>query len=220
MCLLVSGSVLAFPDKEAASSPAPQILILGDSLSAGYGMKTEESWVALLGQRLIEKGFRYQIINASISGNTTGNGLLQLRSLLKIHQPEIILIELGGNDGLRGLSLTAMKNNLQAMIELAQAKKSRVILAGVRLPPNYGIKYTETFYNIYHQLAKQYQVDLIPFILEGIGDKPGLMQADGIHPTVQAQSRILDLTWPYIAPLLKRKTSEANYQFSTVSSTE
>jgi acyl-CoA thioesterase-1 len=220
MCLVLTTSIQAYPDKRTAQIDAPQILIVGDSLSAGYGMKTEESWVALLRQRLKEKSFSYQIINASISGNTTGNGLLQLKSLLKKYQPEIVLIELGGNDGLRGLSLTSIKDNLRKMIELAQSNNARVILAGIRLPPNYGLKYTQAFYEIFLQLAKHSQVDLIPFFLEGVGDNRNLMQADGIHPTAQAQPIILDVTWPYIEALLNKKETSSSPQPSTLSSTE
>lgn len=218
--IATTSSILANPDVDTTDSTTPRMLILGDSLSAGYGMKAEESWVALLGQRLKQKGFIFQIINASISGNTTGNGLRQLPPLLSQYQPDITLIELGGNDGLRGLSLQAMKSNLQSMVDMAKSNNSRVILAGVKLPPNYGKQYTENFYNIYQQIARQNKIDLIPFILEGVGDKSEYMQADGIHPTALAQAKILNVVWPHVISIIRTTNTRSVTQPSALTSTE
>lgn len=182
----------------------PLILVLGDSLSSGYGIDADKSWVSLLGQRLMEKSFRYQLINASISGNTTINGLNQLGALLQQYKPDIVIIELGGNDGLRGLSLQSMQRNLSEMISLSHQSNARVALAGIKIPPNYGKRYTEAFYNVYTQLAKQHSVTLIPFLLDDVGDNSQLMQSDGLHPTAKAQIIILENVWPYLLELLKK----------------
>lgn len=186
----------------AASSPSPVILVVGDSLSAAYGIDPEQGWVSLLGQRLRQKGFPHRVVNASISGDTTLNGVSRLRAALDKYQPALVIIELGGNDGLRGLSLQQMRTNLARMIELAQQQRARVLLVGMRIPPNYGRPYTEAFYGIYRELAEKYQTGLVPFLLDGIGGRDELMQADGIHPTAAAQPLMLDNLWPHLQPRL------------------
>ncbi len=179
------------------------ILVVGDSLSAAYGIDPDKGWVSLLGQRIQQKSFPYRVVNASVSGDTTQNGLLRLPSSLEKHQPDVVIIELGGNDGLRGLSLKAMKYNLAQMIELARQKGAQVVLVGIRIPPNYGKRYTDAFYNVYVNLAQSYDAVLIPFLLDSVGDREHLMQADGIHPTVEAQPIMLDNVWSHLRSVLK-----------------
>lgn len=191
-------------DDRITTEQKPLILVLGDSLSSGYGIDADKSWVSLLGQRLMEKSFCYQLINASISGNTTINGLNQLGALLQQYKPDIVIIELGGNDGLRGLSLQSMQRNLSEMITLSHQSNARVALAGIKIPPNYGKRYTEAFYNVYTQLAKQHGVTFIPFLLDAVGDNSQLMQADGLHPTAVAQAIILENVWPYLLGLIEK----------------
>jgi acyl-CoA thioesterase-1 len=187
----------------AGSALATTILIVGDSLSAAYGMPVEQGWVALLQQRLARECPACRVINASISGDTTATARARLPQALAGHQPDIILLELGGNDGLRGLSLQAMQQNLAAMIETATASGARVLLLGVRLPPNYGPLYTEKFHAVYRQLTDEYAVALVPSIVDGVGTRPELMQADGIHPNAQAQPYIADRIWKQLQPLLQ-----------------
>jgi len=178
--------------------------VLGDSLSSGYGIRPDQGWVSLLGQRLIDKSFRYQLINSSISGNTTIDGLNRIQGLLKQYQPEIVVIELGGNDGLRGLSLKAMQQNLSAMIKLSEKAGARVVLTGIKIPPNYGKRYTDAFYNVYLQLVEQYSLTFIPFLLDRVGGNGTLMQQDGLHPTAEAQTIILENAWPHLLEVLKK----------------
>jgi acyl-CoA thioesterase-1 len=181
---------------------ARTLLVVGDSLSAAYGMDVNAGWVALLGQRLEREKLDYQVVNASTSGDTTANGLTRLPGLLAEHKPEIVLIELGGNDGLRGLSLAQMKHNITAMVKKAKFAKARVLLVGMQLPPNYGKSYTERFQRIYREIADEQRVALAPFILDGIAKNRNLMQPDGIHAAVQAQQKMLDNVWPPLRPLL------------------
>jgi acyl-CoA thioesterase-1 len=181
---------------------ARTLLVVGDSLSAAYGMDVNSGWVALLGQRLVREKLDYQVVNASISGDTTANGLTRLPSLLAEHKPEIVLIELGGNDGLRGLSLAQMKHNITAMVKKAKSIQARVLLAGMQLPPNYGKNYTERFRRIYREIAVEQKVALAPFILDGIATNPEMMQPDGIHAAARAQQKILENVWPPLRPLL------------------
>lgn len=185
-----------------AISKQPVILVIGDSLSSGYGIDPEKSWVSLLRHRLKQNSFPHQLVNASISGDTTGNGLKRLPGLLTEYQPDFVIIELGGNDGLRGLSLSTMKSNLAAIINLSQKARAKVLLTGIRIPPNYGKTYTRAFYAIYPSLADQFKIPLIPFLLANVGDQVQLMQNDGIHPTAAAQPMILDTVWPYIKALI------------------
>lgn len=180
------------------------ILIIGDSISSAYGIERGEGWVSLLSQRLQQQGYPYHVINASISGDTTQNGLYRLPAALEKYSPSIVVLELGGNDGLRGLSLKEMRSNLVKMIEHAQRHKAVVVLIGMRIPPNYGKRYTDAFYDVYVELAEQYNLAFVPFLLESIGGNDGLMQADGLHPAQQAQPIIMNNVWPHLQPLLVR----------------
>ncbi len=196
--LLLSSSLHAVN----ANSNIKTILVLGDSLSAAYGINIDYGWVSLLQNRLTQEKQPYRVINASISGDTSIGGLNRLPLLLNQYQPEIVIVELGGNDGLRGLPVKTLKHNLQKIIELSLENNSQVILAGIKIPPNYGMRYTEMFYQVYTQLENEYPIVLIPFLLDGIGDNVELMQADGLHPTKQAQSTILEIVWKKLNPLL------------------
>lgn len=181
------------------------ILILGDSLSAAYGMELGESWPSLLQHRLTEDGHAYRVFNSSIVGDTTEGGLSRLPRLLAGQRPAIVIIELGGNDGLRGLPLEVTRNNLQSMIAQSQATGARIVLAGMRLPPNYGQTYTARFSAMFHSLAADSKVSFIPFLLDGIALDPSLMQLDGVHPTAQAQPLLLHNVWPALEPLLQQR---------------
>ena len=199
--LLLMSSALS-PLLTAATMPEKNLLIVGDSISAAYGISPEKGWVSLLSNKITQSKKPYQVINASISGDTTANGLNRFKPLLEKYKPAVVIIELGGNDGLRGLSIKQMKNNLKKMIELSQKNKARIILAGMKIPPNYGKRYTEAFYQVYQDLSKIYNLELIPFLLDGIGNKPELMQADGIHPTDEAQPYIMKQIWEKLERLL------------------
>jgi len=186
----------------AAGSPRPVILVVGDSLSAAYQINPDQGWVNLLQQRLDQQGMDYQVINASISGDTTLGGLSRLPAALKRHTPEIVIIELGANDGLRGLPIIDMQENLAQMIRLSEAASARVLLLGMQLPPNYGPTYTRSFYECFQTLARTYHVGLVPFFLSGVAEQRSLMQDDNLHPTAQAQPLLLDNVWPLLQPLL------------------
>ena len=195
------------------SSPlmaAPAIVILGDSLSAAYGMEINQSWPSLLQQRLTENGYAYRVFNSSIAGDTTQGGAARLPRLLDRNQPDIVILELGGNDGLRGLPIEVTGKNLSTMIEQSQSAGASVILSEMRIPPNYGRTYTEKFNTMYTTLAQQYGVSLLPFLLDDIALEPGLMQADGIHPTARAQPLILDKVWLQLEPLLNQPLKVKN----------
>lgn len=190
----------------AATAATPVILVLGDSLSAEYGLKRGSGWVALLEKRLGEEKLAARVVNASISGDTTSGGRSRLPALLTQHKPSHVIIELGGNDALRGLPLQMTESNLAAMTEAAQKAGARVLLAGMQLPPNYGREYGERFAKLYEQVARRYQAALVPFFLKGVADGPEaeqLFQADRIHPTEQAQPRMLANVWPELKKLLK-----------------
>ena len=180
----------------------PVILILGDSLSAAYNMEVSESWPSLLQDRLDEHGHAYRVFNSSIAGDTTQGGLARLPRLLEKQQPAIVMIELGGNDGLRGIPLETTRGNLSAMIRASQQTGARVIISEMRIPPNYGRSYTEKFQSLFGELAAEYGETLLPFLLEDIALEPGMMQADGIHPSASAQTAILDEVWAVLQPLL------------------
>lgn len=186
----------------ASSAAPPVLLVVGDSLSSGYGIELPSGWVNLLQDRLRQQGYPHRVVNASISGDTTAGGRARLADLLKRQNPQIVILELGGNDGLRGLSLVETRANLAAMIQSAKASGAWVLLTGVHIPPNYGPDYTKKFHAIYQDLAHSQRVARVPFLLEGIALNPELMQADGLHPRANAQSRILDNVWPYLKPLL------------------
>ena len=181
------------------------ILIVGDSLSAAYGIPVEQGWVSLLQERLDSREYPCRIINASISGDTTANARARLSQALASHEPAVVLLELGGNDGLRGLSLTEMKSNLGAMISSVQETGAQLLLIGVQLPPNYGPRYTERFQAVYRELAVEHDLALLPSLVDGIGTEQKLMQQDGIHPNVSAQPLIRDRVWEALLPLLGQR---------------
>lgn len=187
----------------AAHAESPVILVLGDSLSAGYGIPVEKGWVSLLQRRLVERGFPYRVVNASISGDTTSGGLSRLPAALELHRPAIVVLELGANDGLRGQPPMAMSRNLSQMIERSQQAGARVLLAEMRIPPNYGPLYAQKFQATFGELVQHYAIPLIPFLLDGVAGNPALIQDDGLHPRAEAQPRILDNVWAVLEPALK-----------------
>ncbi|MEE2731525.1 MAG: arylesterase [Pseudomonadota bacterium] len=178
------------------------LLVVGDSLSAGYGIPQGEEWVRLLQQTLEQQKLAVRVVNASISGDTTSGGLARLKPLLEQESPDWVLIELGGNDGLRGMSLSAMESNLQAMLDLVKQQGAEPMLAGIKIPPNYGNKYRSRFEQIYVDLSERNGVPLLPFLLEGVGGVEDLMQADRIHPNTQAQPLIAANVWQFLEPVL------------------
>ena len=178
------------------------VLVVGDSISAGFGLDTQPSWVDLLRERLKEQGFSHSVVNASISGDTSAGGLARLPALLAEHRPELVIIELGGNDGLRGQPTEQLQQNLAAMVADSRKQGAGVLLLGMQLPPNYGARYTQSFAKVYSDLAASAEVPLVPFFLEGVGGQPALMQADGIHPNAQAQPLLLENVWPALQPML------------------
>ncbi|MBA3581897.1 MAG: arylesterase [Gammaproteobacteria bacterium] len=183
-------------------TPSKKILIVGDSLGASYGVATESSWANLLSNRLAQQSPAYSVINASISGDTSSSARSRLPALLAQHQPNIVIIELGGNDGLRGLPVEMIERNLSNMVETTQASNAKVLLLGITLPKNYGTAYIHQFDKMYHKLAKNYHVSVLPFLLKDIAGHAGMMQNDGIHPTAAAQPKILENIWPLLKPLL------------------
>ncbi|MBK5006248.1 arylesterase [Pseudomonas sp. S32] len=186
----------------AQSATAGTLLIVGDSISAGFGLDTRQGWVSLLQTRLQQEGFDDKVVNASISGDTSAGGQARLPALLAAHKPGVVVLELGGNDGLRGQPPGQLQQNLASMIEQSHKAGAKVLLLGMRLPPNYGVRYTEAFAQVYQQLAADKHVALVPFFLDGVGGVPELMQADGIHPAQGAQQRLLENAWPALKPLL------------------
>ena len=184
------------------SAAARTLLVVGDSLSAAYGIAADAGWVAQLQQRLRQERLDYTVINASISGDTTANGRTRLPAALARHRPEVVVIELGGNDGLRGLPLAEMQRNLSAMVRAAKTAGARVLLIGIKLPPNYGARYNRAFERVYREIAQDQSTALVPHLLDGVAGVDGMMQADGIHPTAAAQARLLDNVWPMLRPLL------------------
>jgi len=193
----------------AAAAPVkagmPVILVFGDSLSAGYGLAhVEAGWVELLRKRLKTEGYGYEVVNASVSGETTAGGLARLPRALAVHQPQIVLVELGGNDGLRALPIGQMRANIAKMLDLSVAAGARVLLLGMRIPPNYGPEYTDQFHAVFVDIARDQKVPAVPFLLADIAVFPALMQADGIHANELGQPRILDNVWPELKPLLHK----------------
>lgn len=185
-----------------AWAESPRILVLGDSLSAAYGIDEEEGWVNLLDERLEREGYPHRVVNASVSGETSKGGLKRLPRLLSEHNPEWVILELGGNDGLRGYPVSDLADNLTAMIQLSREQGAEVLLLGMQIPPNYGPRYTDQFTAVYPQLAQEEDVPLVAFMLEGIATKDELMQRDGIHPNAEAQPKILDNVWPTLREVL------------------
>lgn len=188
-----------------APARADTLLIVGDSLSAAYGIERDQGWVSLLEQRLEERtSGEHRVVNASISGDTSSGGLERLPNALEQHNPDVVLLELGGNDGLRGLSPTRLEENLAQMIEASREAGARVGLLGIRIPPNYGQAYTEAFEAVYPTLAERYDIPLVHFMLEGVALDSDLMQDDGIHPNARAQPQILDNVWPVVESLVNQ----------------
>ena len=198
---LLAGVALVVAATSAYSAPK-NLLVLGDSLSAEYGLQRGTGWTGLLQQRLQQSKADYRVVNASISGDTTIGGRNRLPALMTQHKPEVLVIELGANDALRGLPLKTSQDNLQAMIDLARQQKAKVLLVGMQIPPNYGPDYTRRFAGMFQELAKSNKVALVPFFFEGIAADLSLFQADRIHPNEQAQPRLLDNVWPYLKPLV------------------
>lgn len=190
----------------ASAYSAPKtVLVLGDSLSAEYGLARGAGWVALLEQKLKAEKIDARIVNASISGETTSGGRARLPALLNQHKPQIVVIELGANDGLRGLPVPAAEANLRAMVSMSQQQDAKVMLIGMRMPPNYGRAYTERFFTMYENLAKEVKAPLVPFMLEGVADKPALFQADRLHPNADAHPIILNNIWPTFKALIQSR---------------
>ena len=187
----------------AAGEQRPVVLVVGDSISAGYGVAVDDGWVGRLRQRIRDDGLPHGVVNASISGDTTSGGRARLPDALERHDPAVVVIQLGGNDGLRGQPLDAMRANLTTMVERARAADARVLLLGIRLPPNYGSAYIERFIATYRDVARATGVALVPRVLEGVGERRALMQSDGIHPNAAGHARILDNVWPALRPLLR-----------------
>ena len=201
---LLAGGAAAMTGLPAAASAAPgTLMVFGDSLSAEYGLAQGSGWVALLDRRLRAERPGWRVVNASISGETTLGGRNRLEAELSTHRPQVLFIALGGNDGLRGVSLESTRANLEAMIGAARKSGARPVMAGMRLPQNYGRTYGEKFRVVFVEVAKRQQVPLVPFLLEPIAERRDLFQADGIHPTAAAQPMILDTVWPVLSPLLR-----------------
>jgi len=192
-----------FAAAAAQAASAPTVLVFGDSLSAGYGIDVDQSWPALLQSRLESQGYEHRVINASISGETTEGGATRIGSTLENFSPELVILELGGNDGLRGFPPDRMKANLQTIIEVTKTSGAAVVMLGIRIPTNYGPRYTGAFENVYRELAAQSGVLWIEFFMEGIALNEDLMQDDGIHPNAEAQSILLDNAWPIIRQSLE-----------------
>jgi len=194
--LLAQGTVSAAP---------ATILVMGDSLSAGYGIRQDEAWPVLLARRLQEQKLDYNVANLSISGETSSGGRSRFEQALKQHRPAIVILVLGANDGLRGLPAEVMRDNLAAMIAASRKADARVLLVGMRLPPNYGADYTQKFQRVFADLARAYKLPLAPFLMAGFAGQREMFQADGIHPVAAAQPLMLDNIWPKLRPLLKQK---------------
>ena len=201
--LLLAGTPL-IGHAQVGPSRAPTLLVLGDSVSAGYGLANGEGWVALLQARLKTQGYGYRVVNASVSGETTAGGLARLPRALAVHRPQIVILELGGNDGLRGLSLERSRANLEEMVRLSKAAGAQVLLLGMKIPPNYGLRYARDFENLFREVARRHRLAFEPFFLERIALAPGMLQADGLHPTAKAQPIMLESMWPALKPLLRR----------------
>ncbi|BBT17693.1 arylesterase [Metapseudomonas otitidis] len=186
----------------AQEAAAGTVLVVGDSISAALGLETSQGWVSLLQKKLDSERIDHRVVNASISGDTSAGGAARLPALLGEHKPEVVIIELGGNDGLRGQPPAQLQQNLASMVEQSRQAGAKVLVLGMRLPPNYGKRYTDAFARVFSDVAKEQQVPLVPFFLEGVGGVEGMMQADGIHPAAGAQPKLLENVWPSLQPLL------------------
>jgi acyl-CoA thioesterase-1 len=200
---LLTGAPAVAADTAEQASGRPGILVMGDSISAAYGIQRDQGWVELLTRRIDELGLDWKVVNASVSGETTAGGLARLPRALEVHDPGVVIIELGGNDGLRGYPIDRIRANLEAMVKLAEAGDRQVLLVGMQIPPNYGPRYTRSFTAMYREVAATTGAKLVPFLLEDVALTPGLMQDDGIHPTADAQPTLLDTLWRYLAPMLE-----------------
>ncbi|MCW9047532.1 MAG: arylesterase [Gammaproteobacteria bacterium] len=200
---IVFGSLLAVnPDLYAADKTPQNILVLGDSLSGAFGLNSDDGWVALLQQKISRQKYDYRVINASVSGDTTRTGLGRIQSALQMHSPSIVIIALGGNDGLRGLPFREIENSLRKLIQHCQTQGAQVLLVGVRLPPNYGAAYNQKFAEIYIRLADSFQIPLVTKMLDKVAENRQLMQADGMHPKAEAQPQVMENIWAGLKPLL------------------
>ena len=202
--MLFAALFVACVAASAASAAAGTILVYGDSLSAAYGIGQKDGWVNLLDGRLKQRGLDYSVVNASISGETTAGGAARIEEAIARVKPDVVVLALGGNDGLRGLPIAEMKANLAKIVRAAQARKARVLVIGMRIPPNYGPKYTEAFYAAFGEVARDAKAAYLPFMLEPIAERRDLFQPDQIHPTVDAQPLLLDMVWKSLEPLLKK----------------
>ena len=202
VCVAIWWATAAFSITASAAAKTPSILVFGDSISAAYGIRPDQGWVSLLQQKLKTQGYGYEVVNASVSGETTAGGLARLPRALSVHRPAIVIIELGGNDGLRALPIAQMRSNLMRMVTLGVKSKAQVLLVGMRMPPNYGPKYTQQFHAVFDDIARFYKIPLVPFLLNDVALNVDLMQADGIHPNVAGQPKLLETVWPSLRPLL------------------
>lgn len=188
-----------------ANADTPAILVFGDSISAGYGIAhVEQGWVGMLRAKLKDEGYGYLVVNASVTGETTAGGLARLPRALALHHPRVVILELGGNDGLRALPIDQMRSNLGKMVDLSVDSGAQVLLLGMRIPPNYGPEYTEKFFAVFADVARDKKAPLLPFLLNDIALSPNLMQADGVHPNELGQPKLLDNVWPRLRPLLRK----------------
>jgi len=202
LCVLFSVVLTHNHTVFAANKTPARILVLGDSLSGAYGININEGWVVLLQQQIINQGYDYKVINASVSGDTTRTGLSRIDSALKNHKPEIVIIALGGNDGLRGLAFSEIKNSLSSIIDSCKKDHVEILLVGVRMPPNYGTVYSEQFAELYHSLAQRYDIPLVPRMLDQVAGHRELMQRDGMHPKAEAQPQVMKNVWASLQPIL------------------
>jgi acyl-CoA thioesterase-1 len=203
-CILPS---MVFSQPTWAAQPST-LMVFGDSLSAAYGMNETQGWVRLLEAQINQRGLNFIVVNGSVSGETSTGGLARLPAMLENYSPDIVILELGGNDGLRGLPLTALEKNMRTMVDLISQSGAEILLTGIQIPPNYGPRYTKPFFDIYEKIAKSQNLPLVPFLIDGIPQQPDLMQADGIHPKAEAQYLILENVWPYLEPLLRQTSAE------------
>lgn len=204
VCILLSAG---FSGATWAAQPST-LLVFGDSLSAAYGLKEAEGWVNLLEIQINESNLNVKVVNGSVSGETSTGGLARLPAMLESYNPNVVILELGGNDGLRGLPLAALEKNLRTMVELINQSGAKILLTGIQIPPNYGPRYTKPFFEIYGNIASSQNLALVPFLIDGIPQQAELMQADGIHPIAEAQHLILENVWPYLEPLLRGSSVE------------
>ncbi len=193
--VLLAATPLAWPAERT-------IVVLGDSLSSGYGLHIDESWVSMLEERLRAEGYGYEVVNASITGDTSSGGLARLPSLLAAHEPSIVIVELGGNDGLRGQPVQSLRANLSRIIELARDSGAAPILTGIQIPPNYGLGYTGAFARIYPELAAEFDIPLVGFLMEDVALNDDLMQSDGMHPNARGHEVMLENVWTVLADIL------------------